>query len=272
MKGTIGFIGCGNMAKAMIGGIVKSGLYRGEEVFASDTSKINLEYAKKTYGIQVHESNIEVARNSSILILAVKPNMYSEVIGEIKDYIVDNCIIVTIAAGITIQFMEEKLKPNTKVIRTMPNTPALVGEGMTAICIGSTVTDVELSSVVKIFESFGKAEIIDEKLMDVIPSVSGSSPAYVFMMIEALADGGVLGGIPRQKAYKMAAQAVLGAAKMVLETGEHPAKLKDDVCSPGGSTIEAVYTLEKNNFRGSVISAMESCTEKIIRMTNSNKE
>ena len=162
--------------------------------------------------------------------------------------------------------MSNALGETAKVIRTMPNTPALVGEGMSALCANRNITKEELQDVVKIFESFGKIEILEEKLIDVVPAVSGSSPAYVYMFIEALGDGAVLQGMPRDKAYKMAAQAVLGAAKMVLETGEHPGKLKDDVCSPGGTTIEAVYTLEKNNFRGPVISAMESCTEKAIKM------
>ena len=162
--------------------------------------------------------------------------------------------------------MSNTLGDDAKVIRTMPNTPALVGEGMSALCANKNITKEELQDVVNIFESFGKIEILEEKLIDVVPAVSGSSPAYVYMFIEALGDGAVLQGMPRDKAYKMAAQAVLGAAKMVLETGEHPGKLKDNVCSPGGTTIEAVYTLEKNNFRGSVISAMESCTEKAIKM------
>jgi pyrroline-5-carboxylate reductase len=144
----------------------------------------------------------------------------------------------------------------------MPNTPALVSEGMSALSFNGEVSEEEKKMAVKIFESFGKAEMLEESLMDAVPAVSGSSPAYVFMFIEALADGAVLSGIPRDKAYKMAAQSVLGAAKMVLETGKHPGELKDNVCSPGGTTIEAVYTLENNNFRGTVMAAMEACTAK----------
>ncbi|SQB89737.1 pyrroline-5-carboxylate reductase [Clostridium tetanomorphum] len=149
----------------------------------------------------------------------------------------------------------------------MPNTPALVGEGMSALCYNELIHEKELEEVINIFKSFGRVEIINEKLMDVVPAVSGSSPAYVYMFIEALADGAVLDGMPRDKAYKMAAQAVLGSAKMILETGEHPGVLKDRVCSPGGTTIEAVYSLEMNNFRGSVIEAMRKCTEKTIKMS-----
>ena len=157
--------------------------------------------------------------------------------------------MVTIAAGISIDFVERSFGRDMKVIRTMPNTPALVGEGMTALSKNCRVSEEELVEVLNIFQSFGKTEVIEEKLMDSIPAISGSSPAYVFMMIEALADGAVLRGMPRDKAYKFAAQAVYGSAKMVLKTGEHPGVLKDKVCSPGGTTIEAVYSLEMNNFR-----------------------
>jgi pyrroline-5-carboxylate reductase len=270
MNKTIGFIGCGNMAQAMIGGIVSSGLLQPENVIAYNPGAEKLNLVKSKFAIRTASSNSELASFVDILVLAVKPHIYSIVIDEIKDLVKKDVIIVTIAAGIDIKFIENRFGRNIKVVRTMPNTPALVGEGMSAVCSNSQVTPDELQSVIKIFESFGKAEVIEERLMDAIPAISGSSPAYVYMFIEALADGGVLRGIPRNKAYKLAAQAVLGAAKMVLETGEHPGALKDKVCSPGGTTIEAVYTLEKSNFRGAVISAMESCTEKTIRMSKSN--
>jgi len=266
MNKTIGFIGCGNMAQAMISGIVKSKLVSGEKVIASNPSDKNLIKVKKEYDILITQNNTEVAKFSDIVILAVKPYKYFQVIDEIKEYLKKDVIIVTIAAGITLEHMSKALGDDAKVIRTMPNTPALVGEGMSALCANSNITKGELDLVIDIFESFGKVEILEEKLIDVVPAVSGSSPAYVYMFIEALGDGAVLQGMPRDKAYKMAAQAVLGAAKMVLETGEHPGKLKDNVCSPGGTTIEAVYTLEKNNFRGSIMSAMESCTQKAIKM------
>lgn len=268
MNKKIGFIGCGNMARAMISGIVISNLVSNKNVIASNPSQKSLDKVKEKYNILVTNDNKEVAKFSDIVILAVKPYKYYEVIDEIKTYLKENVVIITIAAGITLDNMSDALGGEAKVIRTMPNTPALVGEGMSALCANKNITKSELQEVIQIFESFGKIEILEEKLIDVVPSVSGSSPAYVYMFIEALGDGAVLQGMPRDKAYKMAAQAVLGAAKMVLETGEHPGKLKDDVCSPGGTTIEAVYTLEKNNFRGSVISAMESCTEKAIKMGN----
>jgi pyrroline-5-carboxylate reductase len=255
------------MAQAIIGGIVTSRLAEANNVIASNTSEGKLNVMKDKYNIRTTLSNIEVAQNSDILILSVKPIKYIEVINQIKDHVKQNVVIVTIAAGVTIETVEKAFEKEMKIIRTMPNTPALVGEGMTALCYNKSIAKEDLSPIIDIFESFGKTEIIEERLMDAIPAISGSSPAYVYMFIEALADGGVLQGIPRDKAYKLAAQSVLGAAKMILETGEHPGSLKDKVCSPGGTTIEAVYTLEKNNFRGSVISAMEACTSKAIKMS-----
>ncbi|MBZ9689660.1 pyrroline-5-carboxylate reductase [Clostridium estertheticum] len=266
MNKTIGFIGCGNMAQAMIGGIVKSQLVSSEKVIASNPSDKSLNKVKEEYNILVTKDNMEVAKFSDIVILAIKPFKYFDIIDEIKPYLKKDVVIVTIAAGITLEHMSNTLGASAKVIRTMPNTPALVGEGMSALCANKNITKEELQDVVNVFESFGRIEILEENLIDVVPAVSGSSPAYVYMFIEALGDGAVLQGMPRDKAYRMAAQAVLGAAKMVIDTGEHPGKLKDNVCSPGGTTIEAVYTLEKNNFRAAVISAMESCTEKAIKM------
>jgi len=266
MDKKIGFIGCGNMAQAMIGGIVKSKLVLPSQIMASAITEKNLNFAKENYRIIVSNNNIDTVRFSDIIFLAVKPNIYEAVIDEIKGTLKKDSIIITIAAGISMRYIENAFGYKLKVVRTMPNTPALVGEGMSALCANELVSKEDLQLVVKIFESFGKAEIIDEKLMDAVPAISGSSPAYVYMFIEALADGGVLDGIPRDKAYKFAAQAVLGAAKMVLETGMHPGALKDNVCSPGGSTIKAVATLEEKGFRSSVLSAMKSCTKKAKEM------
>jgi pyrroline-5-carboxylate reductase len=263
----IGFIGCGNMAQAIIGGIINARYVSSERVIASNTSIGKLQLVEDKYNILTTLHNIEVAKFADIIILSVKPNKYENVINEIKDYIKPNALVVSIAAGISIDFIERTFGKVIKLARVMPNTPALVGEGMSALSFNTHVSLEDKLEVIKIFESFGKAETLDESLMDAVPAVSGSSPAYVFMFIEALADGAVLSGIPRDKAYKMAAQSVLGAAKMVLETGKHPGELKDNVCSPGGTTIEAVYTLENNNFRGAIMSAMESCTAKSKKMS-----
>lgn len=270
MDKKIGFIGCGNMAQAIIGGIVNSGMVSRENIMGSNTGDKNLNLTREKYGILTTHDNKEVSKFADILVIAVKPHIYPAVIEEVKDCVKDSAIIVTIAAGITMSFMEKAFDRSVKVIRTMPNTPALVGEGMTAVCSNDKVSKEELEEVLSLLKSFGKAEVIEERLMDAIPAVSGSSPAYVYMFIEALADGAVRDGMPRVKAYNLAAQAVLGAAKMVLETGIHPGILKDNVCSPGGTTIEAVYTLEKNNFRGTVMEAMKACTEKTKEMSKKN--
>jgi pyrroline-5-carboxylate reductase len=166
------------------------------------------------------------------------------------------------AAGVSTKRIEEELNRKVKVVRTMPNTPALVGEGMTALSVNKEITETELDEIQRLLNSFGKTEVVKEDLMDAVPAISGSSPAYAYLFIEALADGGVRDGIPRKQAYRMAAQALLGAAKMVLETGKHPGSLKDDVCTPGGTTIEAVAALEKNQFRAAILEAMEACTNK----------
>ncbi|QEK12900.1 pyrroline-5-carboxylate reductase [Crassaminicella thermophila] len=267
MSKTIGFIGCGNMGQAMIGGIIQANIFSSENILVGDVNEKSLEKAAEKYGIKTTTDNNEVAKIADILILSVKPNLYPVVIKQIKDEVKKDVIVVTIAAGKSIEGTEKMFKRKVKVVRVMPNTPALVGEGMSAVCANEAVTKEELDEIINIFESFGKTEIVNEKLMDVVTSVSGSSPAYVYMFIEAMGDAAVLDGMPRNKAYKMAAQAVLGAAKMVLETGMHPGVLKDMVCSPGGTTIEAVATLEEKGLRTAVISAMRSCTKKSIEMS-----
>ncbi|OZM56680.1 pyrroline-5-carboxylate reductase [Lottiidibacillus patelloidae] len=268
MYSQIGFIGCGKMAQAMIEGLISSGKVRPSQIIANAKSVETLTKVKKKYDIFVTDDAREVTKFADVLFIAVKPNLYEEVLTNIKDYIRENTVVISIAAGITIRFMEETCQKNVKVIRTMPNTPSLVGEGMTAVCANELVNEEELTIVKAIFECFSKVEIIDESLMDAIPAISGSSPAYVYMLIEAMADGGVLQGIPRDQAYRLTAQAILGAAKMVLETGMHPGELKDNVCTPGGATIEAISTLEKNNFRAAVLAAMENCTTKSVALMN----
>lgn len=262
MNKNIGFIGCGKMAGAIIAGILNAKLVLPEKIMASAQSEETIDKASNLFGIHMTSSNQKVAEFSDYLFIAVKPDVHSKVLKEIKSSIQQNALIITIAAGIDLAIMEEMVGSGAKVVRSMPNTPSLIGEGMTAICPNPNVTNEELKDVLPLFKSFGQVEIVEEKLMDSIPAISGSSPAYVYMFIEALADGGVLQGIPREKAYRLAAQAVVGAAKMVLETGKHPGELKDQVCTPGGATIEAVSALEKNNFRGSILTAMEKCTEK----------
>ena len=261
----LGFIGCGNMAKAILGGILKKQLVAPQEIIASALHVETLQQASDTYGIQTTTSNLEAAR-ADIIFLAVKPQFYETVIKEIRDTVKESQLIVSIAPGKSIQTITEWFGKPVKLIRTMPNTPAMVGEGVTAVCPAETVTEEELKEVLTLLESCGIAEVMPERLVDAVVSVSGSSPAYVFMFIEALADGAVRDGIPRKQAYRLAAQSVLGSAKMVLETGMHPGELKDMVCSPAGTTIEAVAAMEKAGFRNAVLAGMEACTNKTKQM------
>ena len=257
----LGFIGTGNMASAIMGGIIKNQIIPANEIIGADVMEAGRKRVKEQFGIQVTADNHEVVRNSDVVILSVKPQFYAEVIAEIKDVVREDQIIITIAPGKTLAWLKEQFGKNVKIVRTMPNTPALVGEGMTAACPNEYMTKEEITYVLTLLESFGRVEIIPERLMDTVVSVSGSSPAYVFMFIEAMADAAVSGGMPRAQAYQFAAQAVLGSAKMVLETGKHPGELKDMVCSPAGTTIEAVRVLEEKGFRSAVIEAMKTCEE-----------
>lgn len=257
----LGFIGTGNMASAIMGGIIRNEVIPAEEIIGADLFAPGRERVKSQFGIHVTDSNKEVAQKAEVIILSVKPQFYADVIEGIKDVITDRHLIITIAPGKTLDWVEEQFGKPVKIIRTMPNTPAMVGEGMTAVCKNKYVTEEEMEEALKILGSFGKAEVIPERLMDAVVSVSGSSPAYVFVLIEAMADAAVSGGMPRAQAYKFAAQAVMGSAKMVLETGKHPAELKDMVCSPAGTTIEAVRVLEERGFRSAVIEAMKTCEE-----------
>lgn len=258
----IGFIGCGNMGTAMIKGILESGAVQQNELTASAKSSVTKQKIQKELQIRLAESNHAVVESADIVFLAVKPQYYEEVISEIKDIASEQQIFISIAPGKSLEWLEGLFGKPVKLVRTMPNTPAMVKEGMTAYCVNEQVTEEEKCTIAQICGCFGQAEEVDEHLMDVVTAVSGSSPAYVFMFIEAMADAAVADGMPRAKAYKFAAQAVLGSAKMVLETGMHPGVLKDMVCSPGGTTIEAVRVLEGRGLRSSVFEAMKACVTK----------
>lgn len=258
----VGFIGCGNMGSSMVGGLIKSGFLKSEEIIVSTKTEASSKKLRDEFKVATTLDSKTVAKESGTIILAVKPNMYKSVVEEIKSELTEDKLIITIAAGISIENMEEWLGDDLKIIRTMPNTPALVGQAMSAVCPNKNVSEEELKYCINIFESFGECEVLEEKYFDGFIAVAGSSPAYVFMFIEAMADAGVKLGVPRAKAYKLAEQSILGSAKLALETGKHPGVLKDEVCSPGGTTIEAVIDLEKNGFRNTVISAVEKCAEK----------
>lgn len=262
MSKIIGFIGAGNMGTAMIKGFLSAGICKNEDLIVSDQN-ISARTALSTqFSIETTADNTVTAQKADILILSVKPFLYETVILEIRNIISPDTVIISIAAGLSMQKIEGFFEKEVKLIRIMPNTPAMVLEAMSAIVPGKLITEEETSFVVSLFESIGKAEIVAESMIDTVTGVSGSSPAYVYMFIEAMADAAVADGMPRAQAYKFAAQAVYGAAKMVLETGQHPGALKDAVCSPGGTTIEAVTVLEEKGMRHAVIAAQRACVKK----------
>lgn len=256
----ISFIGGGNMASAIINGMIANGICSKSDLCVSDPSPAVIE-KYTNMGIRVITDNQAATQQADIVVLAVKPHIYPIILPELA-----NCskpLYISIAVGKSIAEIKGLLGADKKVVRTMPNTPAFVGEGMTVLAEPeSNITAEEFEKIKQIFSSIGKVEILPERLLNAAGSVSGSSPAYIYMLIEAMADAAVRDGISRTQAYTLAAQSVLGSAKMVLENGEHPGALKDMVCSPGGTTIAAVECLEKNSFRGAIMDAMRACTEK----------
>ncbi|ORM51227.1 pyrroline-5-carboxylate reductase [Pantoea conspicua] len=265
----IGFIGGGNMAKAIIGGLVDSGKIAPSDISVYDRKAGTNQAMAEQYGINAAESAEAMARDVDILFGAVKPNVILKVLKDLAGNLKKEALVVSIAAGVTLDSLSSVLGYDRKIIRAMPNTPSLVGEGMTSVTPNALVEQSETDEVVAIFESFGKAAVVDEYLIHSVVGVSGSAPAYVFMFIEAMADAAVAGGMPRAQAYQFAAQAVKGAAQMVLATGKHPAELKDMVCSPGGTTIEAVKVLEEKGLRSAVIEAMQQCMAKSEKLSRS---
>ncbi|GAA0079234.1 pyrroline-5-carboxylate reductase [Clostridium sp. CTA-5] len=262
MNRRIGFIGCGNMGSSIVGGLIASGFAKNDQIIVSTKTEASAKKLEDDFKIVATLDNNYVAKNSDVLILAIKPYMFKDVIGEIKENLREDQIIISIAAGISIKDMEDLIGNEYKIIRSMPNTPALVGQAMSAVCPNKNITKEDMEYCTKIFKSFGECVTLEEKDFHGFIALCGSSPAYIFMFIEAMADAAVKLGISRDKAYKMAAQSLLGSAKMVLDTGKHPGILKDMVCSPGGTTIDAVAELEKQGFRNSVIEAMVKCAEK----------
>lgn len=261
----IGFIGCGNMASAIMGGIIKEKVFAPADIYGADAFPAAVEKAVSRFGIQAEPDNVSLVKAVDVLVLAVKPQYYQTVIEEIRDA-VSAQLVITIAPGKTLAWLSEQFGKDVRIVRTMPNTPAMVGRGMTAMCCNEFVTEADKETAGGILGGFGDYEIIPEHLMDAVVAVSGSSPAYVFMMIEAMADAAVMGGMPRQQAYKFAAKAVEGSAAMVSELGKHPGELKDMVCSPAGTTIEAVRVLEEKGFRSALIECMQACIDKAASM------
>lgn len=256
-----GFIGMGNMGYAIMKGLLKSN-DPGDILFTAASAARMAAVTEET-GVPHVSTNAECVKAVKYLVLAIKPQVIPSVFKEIHGLVTKDQVVISIVAGYSAKDLEEGLGEGTRIVHSMPNTPAMVGEGMTGVYFDDALfTDEEKAVIDGFFTSFGKMERVDEKLMDVVGSASGCSPAYVYMFIEALADGCVKNGLPRQMAYRMAAQAVLGSAKMVLETGKHPGELKDMVCSPGGTTIEGLAALEEAGFRSAIIKACDANYEK----------
>lgn len=263
----IGFIGAGNMGGSIISGMIVRGGVAAEDVYVTDP---RVSDDIKALGVNVCDIE-DTVRSSDYIILAVKPNIMADVLERISKITqTDDKVFITIAAGVDIAYMKAGLGKKRKIVRVMPNLPMSVGEGMSVICGSDEVEENELAAAVKIFSCVGKTAVsANEDMIDKCIAINGSAPAYVFMFIEALADGAVKNGVPRKDAYELAAQTVLGSAKLVLDTGKHPGVLKDMVCSPGGTTIEAVCSLEADGFRNAVLNAVEACTNKAEEMKNS---
>ena len=258
----LGIIGCGNMGRAILSGALAGKLCGPGDVVVTDILEKAAEAFEKDFAVEKRASAKEVCEEADVLLLAIKPQVYEGVIEEIRGACREGQLLLSIAPGKTISWLTERFGKPVRLARAMPNTPAMVGAGMTAVCFSGNVPEEQKELVLSLLQSFGRAQVVAEGLMDAVVAVSGSSPAYVFILIEAMADAAVSQGMPRGQAVEFAAQAVLGSARMVLETGMHPGQLKDMVCSPGGTTIEAVKVLEKTGFRGSVQEAMGACWEK----------
>lgn len=258
----IGFIGCGNMAKAIIGGIVSANIIPSEHIMVFDHKPATNQLMEQQYGITAAKSLEQLTQQADILFAAVKPNVILEILEGVTSHLKEGSLIISIAAGVTLEQLESVLGHDRKIIRLMPNTPALVGQAMTSVTPNRQVSEQETEQVVNLCRSFGLAEIVKESLIHAVVGVSGSAPAYIFILLEAMADAAVRGGMPRAQAYQFAAQAVKGSAQMLIESGKHPGELKDMVCSPGGTTIEAVKSLEEKGFRGAIIEAISQCMEK----------
>ena len=265
----VGFLGAGKMALALAKGIAQAGLVRAENIVASDPVETARAAFSKETGANATASNVEVVKGARILIVAVKPDHVAELLAEVKGHLTSQHLLISIAAGVPLSRFETALSAQARVIRVMPNTPALVGASAAGFALGKAATAEDGQLAQKIFSAVGIAYQVKESLLDAVTGLSGSGPAYAFLLIEALSDGGVAAGLPRDVATRLAAQTMLGSAKMVLETGMHPGVLKDMVTSPGGTTIEGIHELERAGVRGALISAVRAATEKSKRLGQS---
>jgi len=262
----IGFVGAGNMAGALIKGLLHSGTVGPAQIQASDVREERLAELASKHGITTTKDNAQLAAWSDVVVLAVKPQVIDKVMVPIARTIRPHALFVSIAAGVPIESLESRLPAETRVVRTMPNTAAIALAGATAIAPGSHASEEDLGLARQLFEATGRVVVLEESLLDAVTGLSGSGPAYVMLMIEALADGGVKVGLHRETALLLAAQTVYGSAKLLLETGEHPGRIKDTVTSPGGTAIAGLHTLEAGGLRRTLIDAVESATRRSIEL------
>jgi pyrroline-5-carboxylate reductase len=258
----IAFLGTGNMAEALVKGLLRAGAASPAEIVCAEPREDRRREIEGRYGVKAVASNREAAAAADVVILSVKPQILEPVLDDIAAAIDGRKVVLSIAAGIPIAKIAERLPQGTRIVRSMPNTPALVGAGAAALSGGPHATPDDLALAKRLLEAVGTAVVVAEPLLDAVTGLSGSGPAFVYLFVEALADGGVKAGLARADALQLAAQTVMGAAKLVLESGEHPGRLKDQVTSPGGTTIAGVHALEKAGFRGAVIDAVEAAVRR----------
>lgn len=268
---TIGFIGAGNMAEALIRGLVRGGQVPATSIAASGPRQERLDELKREYGIDVTTLNREVVQRCGLIVLSVKPQILDKVLREVGDLVKPGALVVSIAAGVDTETIEESLPDGVRVVRAMPNTPALVGAGATAISAGKHASETDLATAKALFDAVGITVVLEEAHLDAVTGLSGSGPAYIFLILEALADAGVKVGLSRRNAQRLAAQTVMGSAKLLLETDEHPGKLKDMVTSPGGTAIAGLHTLEEGGLRTTLINAVETATKRARELGRGSK-
>jgi pyrroline-5-carboxylate reductase len=259
---TIAFLGAGNMAEALIKGLLRAGTARPESLIATGRRSERLETLQRTYGVRITQDNLAAVRDADVVVLSVKPQVLDKMLVQVAPAVDPRKLVISVAAGVPIAAMERRLGAGARIIRTMPNTPSLVGAGACALSPGEHASEDDLAVATRIFQSVGTTTVLDENLLDAVTGLSGSGPAYIFLIIEALSDAGVKVGLPRYTALKLAAQTVLGSAQLLIETNAHPGQLKDQVTSPGGTAIAGLHTLEAGGLRTTLINAVEAATRR----------
>jgi pyrroline-5-carboxylate reductase len=262
LERTIAFLGGGNMAEALIKGLLRSGTARADAVLATGRRQERLEELRRAYGVRTTLDNLAAVREADVVVLSVKPQILDKLLVQVAAEVDPHKLVLSVAAGVPIAAMERRLGAGARIIRAMPNTPSLVGAGACALSPGEHASEEDLQVATRIFQAVGTTTVVDENLLDAVTGLSGSGPAYIFLIIEALADAGVKVGLPRHTAQRLAAQTVLGSAQLLLETGVHPGQLKDQVTSPGGTAIAGLHTLEAGGLRTTLINAVEAATRR----------